>query len=85
MRKTKTSISRAKSYNKIAEFWDTHDITDFEDLLEEVAEPVFRRGKKIHVHLEQDEFESVEKLARQRGLKKDDLIHEWIREKLDAA
>jgi len=82
---TKQALPKTDSIAELARFWDTHDITDFEDLLEEVAEPVFRRGKKIHVHLEQDEFESVEKLARQRGLKKDDLIHEWIREKLDAA
>jgi len=29
------------SIEKLAEFWDTHDLTDFEDELEEVTEPVF--------------------------------------------
>lgn len=28
---------------ELAKFWDSHDVTDFEDQLEEVAEPVFRR------------------------------------------
>ena len=29
MRKHKGSISKAKSYKQIGEFWDTHDLTEF--------------------------------------------------------
>lgn len=29
---------------ELAEFWDEHDITDFEDELEEVRGPIFDRG-----------------------------------------
>jgi hypothetical protein len=32
-----TSISHAKSLEEIAEFWDTHDATDFDDQTHEVA------------------------------------------------
>ena len=81
----KQALPRTDSINELARFWDKHDITDFEDLLEEVTEPVFSKGKAIHVHLKQDEFESLEKVARQKGLKNDDLIREWILEKLHAA
>jgi hypothetical protein len=81
----KQTLPRTDSINELARFWDKHDITDFEDLLQEVAEPVFSKGKEIHVHLKQDEFESLEKVARQKGLKNDDLIREWILEKLHAA
>ena len=81
----KQALPKTDSISELARFWDKHDITDFEDLLEEVTEPVFNKGKKIHVHLEQDEFESLEELARQRGLKNDDLIREWILEKLHTA
>ena len=31
------------SIEELAQFWDTHDLTDFEDQLEEVKEPVFER------------------------------------------
>ena len=34
---------RTDSIQKLAEFWDTHDLTEFEDELEEVSEPVFVR------------------------------------------
>ena len=35
-----------KDLEKLANFWDTHDITNLEDELEEVKEPVFERRKK---------------------------------------
>lgn len=79
------ALPKTDSISELARFWDKHDITDFEDLLEVVPEPIFSKGKKIQIHLEQDEFESIEKLARQRGLKKNDLIREWIIEKLQPA
>jgi predicted DNA binding CopG/RHH family protein len=78
-------LPKTDSVRELAKFWDKHDITDFENLLEEVTEPVFKKNKGIHIHLKQDEFESIENLARQRGLKRDDLIREWIIEKLKAA
>jgi len=79
------ALPKTDSINELARFWDKHDITDFEDSLEEVTEPVFGKGKEIHIPLEQDEFESLEKLARQRGLEKVELIRKWILEKLQAA
>jgi hypothetical protein len=33
----------------LAEFWDAHDVTDFEQELEEFGEPVFARGTAIKV------------------------------------
>ena len=36
-----------KDLEELAEFWDTHDITDFEFELEEVKETVFEEGKEM--------------------------------------
>ncbi len=41
----RTTIPDTDSIRELAEFWDTHDVTDFEDRLEEVREPVFRRWR----------------------------------------
>jgi hypothetical protein len=38
------SIPDTDSIRELAEFWDTHDVADFEDYLEEVHEPVFERA-----------------------------------------
>lgn len=37
-------IPEINSIEELAKFWDKHDITDFEDELTEVSEPVFSRS-----------------------------------------
>ena len=37
----KSRLPKTDSIKKLAEFWDSYDLTDFGDELEEVAEPVF--------------------------------------------
>ena len=38
---THTKIPQTDSIEELAQLWGTHDLTDFEDELEEVSEPVF--------------------------------------------
>ena len=45
-------MPQTDSIQELAHFWDTHDLTDFEDQLEEVAEPVFEREAVVKVQLE---------------------------------
>jgi len=44
---SKLGIPETDSIAELARFWDTHDLTDFEDQLEEVTEPVFLREMEI--------------------------------------
>ncbi len=37
MRKYKGSVSKAKSYKEIGEFWDSHDLTEFWDQTEKAS------------------------------------------------
>src|SRR6266446_4031572 len=80
MRKSK--LPRIDSIKKLAEFWDTHDLTDYEDELEEVAEPVFVRGAAIKVRLESREAEAVERMAQAKGVSQEELLRGWVLEKL---
>ena len=50
----KRRLPQTDSIQELASFWDTHDVTEFEDELEEVSEPVFQRETEITVHLETD-------------------------------
>jgi hypothetical protein len=34
----KSKLPKADSIERLAEFWDTHDLTDFEDELEEIVD-----------------------------------------------
>jgi predicted DNA binding CopG/RHH family protein len=79
------TIPQTDSIQELARFWDTHDLTDFEDQLEEVSEPVFEREMTVQVHLKAQEAEAVKEVARLRGMSYGDLIQEWVLEKIHAA
>ncbi|HZU36475.1 MAG TPA: CopG family antitoxin [Gemmataceae bacterium] len=78
----KTKLPHTDSIKKLAEFWDSHDLTDFEDELEEVSKPVFRRRKVIEVALAADEVEAVERMAQAEGLGREELIRQWVLQKV---
>jgi predicted DNA binding CopG/RHH family protein len=81
----KVEIPNTDSIRELANFWDKHDLSDFEAELEEVQETVFEHTISVNVNLESNEFETIEQIARKKGLSDSDLVHEWIREKLRAA
>ncbi len=78
----KTKVPRTDSIQKLAEFWDTHDLTDFEKELEEVSEPVFERQTAIEVPLESFQVEAVEQMAQAKGVSREELIRGWVLQKL---
>ena len=78
----KSRLPRTDSIKKLAEFWDSHDLTDFEDELEEVTEPVFVRRTAIKVPLEAHEAEAVERMARAKGISREQLVRAWVVQKV---
>jgi predicted DNA binding CopG/RHH family protein len=78
----KSNLPRTDSIQELAEFWDTHDLTDFEEELEEVAEPLFVRGTAIKVPLESRQVEALEQMAQAKGVSREDLIRTWVLQKL---
>ena len=76
-------IPKTDSIEELARFWDAHDVTDFEEELEEVTESAFaRRGYQVTIRLEERESETVRRIASARGVEEAALIEEWIRERL---
>ena len=85
-RKMKTEpLPKTDSIQELAQFWDTHDVTDFEDQLEEVSESVFSPRAAIRLELESNEADAVRKMAEAKGVADAELIHSWVREKIGAA
>lgn len=79
-------LPQIDSIEELARFWDTHDLTDFEDELEEVIEPVFERKipTVMKIHLLPKEVEVVQRIAQSKGIGDDELIREWVLEKIHA-
>ena len=76
------TIPKTDSIQELATFWQGHDVTDFEDDLEEVPRPVFQRAHVVGVPLSGDEHQAVRDAATSRGLDEAALIHEWVKERL---
>ena len=72
------------SIEELAKFWDTHDVTDFEDQMEEVSAPLFVRRKEstVAIALSPKEAQELKRLAEAEGVKETKLVQGWVREKL---
>ncbi len=77
-----SKLPQTDSIEELASFWDTHDLTNFEDELEEVDEPVFECNPEVKILLKTEEIEAVNELAESRGVDSSELIREWILEKI---
>jgi len=75
-------IPTTDSIQELATFWQHHDLTEFENELEEVSGPVFRRAHVVGVPLTEDEHEAIRDAAASRGIDESALIREWVKEKL---
>ena len=75
-------LPQTDSIQELAQFWDTHDVTDFENDLEEVTEQVFAPRTAIRLNLESTEAEAVRRLAEAKGIADAELIRGWVREKI---
>ena len=72
-----SSISQAHTLEKIGEFWDTHDFTDFDSDAPDVEFEI-----TCAVPIEVDLLSSLEKQARLRGVSLETLVNLWLQQKL---
>ncbi len=72
-----SSISRADTDEKIGEFWDTHDFTEFDTDAPDVEFEI-----TCAVPIEVELFNALEKQAHQRGVKVETLVNLWLQQKL---
>ena len=91
MKEVRTRLPETDSIEELARFWDTHDLTDFEDELEEVTEPIFIRKEaenpisEVKVWFQFPELELLKTFANARGIGMDMLVREWVLERLQTA
>lgn len=80
-------IPQTDSIEELADFWDAHDLADFEDQLEDVPEKIFGRQPEtvIPLRLRRQEIEAVKRVAKNRRVREGALLRQWVREKLREA
>ena len=77
------SIPAFNSYEEEAEFWDTHDFTDFKQETQAAkAKATTGLSANVQVRFEPDTDHELEAIAREQGLKKATLIRIWVLDRL---
>lgn len=73
----RSSISGAKSLEEMGEFWDRHDLTEFDTDAPDVDFEV-----RSAVPVEADLLARLETQANQRGVSVETLVNLWLQEKV---
>ena len=77
---TKTSsISKGRSLEEIAEYWDTHSLADHWEQTHEVE---FEVRAPRRITLDPKVYEKLQELARIRGVSLAALVNSWLNERL---
>jgi hypothetical protein len=72
-----TSISKSKSIEEIAEFWDSHSLSDHWDETREASFHV-RATRRRRVTVDPDVYSQIEALAHLRGVSPETLVNLWL-------
>ncbi|MBF0338458.1 MAG: hypothetical protein HQL05_11575 [Nitrospirae bacterium] len=83
MSKSKSSVSGAKSYKAIGEFWDKHELSDFWDKTRKVDFEVDIDSEVIYYAIERELSEHLQSVALKHGISAGSLINSWVQEKLN--
>ncbi len=78
----KTSLSRARSLDELAEYWDTHDLAAVWDQTREVKVDIRLARRRYIVAIESDVIRGLRQLARRRRVSCGLLINRLLRERL---
>ena len=82
MSKNKSSVSKAKSYSEIGEFWNTHDISDFWDKTDLASFEVDIQSEITYYAFDKYLSDQIQVIAQKRGVTADTIINLWVLEKL---
>jgi hypothetical protein len=80
--KSKTTISKASSYQEIGDFWDTHDLSNYWDKTKPAEFEVDIQSEAIYYPVEPRLSAQISSIAKQRGVSPETLLNLWLQEKL---
>ena len=82
MVKSKSTISKARSYQEIGEFWDTHDLSKYWDQTKPAEFEVDIQSETIYYPIERKLSAQISKIAKRRGVSPETLLNLWLQEKI---
>lgn len=82
MARSQSSISKARSYKEIGEFWDTHDLGDYWDQTKRVEFEIDIKSEAIYYATEPKLSAKISRIAKKRGVPAETLLNLWLKERL---
>jgi len=82
MKKNKSSLSKARSYAEIGEYWDQHDLSDVWGKTRKVKFEVVAEPEATYYPIEKDLSEKIQSVARKQGVSSDTLVNLWLEQKV---
>jgi predicted HicB family RNase H-like nuclease len=73
------------SYEEAAEFWDTHDTTDYSDSFETVGVETELKRRRYEVEIDEELMKALAERAQKRGIGVNQLVSEMLKEKVRPA
>jgi len=71
-----------KTLEEAAEFWDTHDSTDYADVLEDVKVEVDLQKKHYLIEIDKNSAQLLQEHAREKGVSASNLASEILEKQL---
>ena len=84
--KKQSRVPEFESREEAAEFWDTHDFTDYLDDVKVISVKFSDVvDQAVIIRFDSDTFDKVNQFASERGVFPDALIHDWVVEGMKKA
>ena len=81
---TPSRIPEFANYQEEAEFWDTHDTTDYEDEFKPVRVRFAKNlSEGIIIPLDSEALQKLRSLAKEKGIGPSVMIRMWVMERLN--
>ncbi len=82
---SESSVSKARSYQEMGEYWGEHDLGEIWDETEAVEFEVDLQSDRRYYPLERSLAERVAKIAEREGVSAETLLNLWVREKVEVS
>lgn len=78
----KSSVSKARTYAQMGEFWDEHDLSDFWGKTKPARAEVELESEELLYAVEKGLSETIRREAKERGVSPHTLVNLWLQEKI---
>ena len=82
MKKNKSSLSKARSYAQIGEYWDQHDLSDVWGKTRKVKFEVVAEPEATYYPVERDLSAKIQSVAKKQGVSSGALVNLWLEQKM---